>query len=103
MTHDLRPLERRVRQLVGEGVSYDEIAWRFRRSPGFIRRVSEFSQIDRSANKRAETPILRPVERVVRSSTERGLSTNEIASRLRRSPEWVRRVERYTDYKLSRL
>lgn len=103
MTNDLRPLERRVRQLVDEGVSYDEIAWRFRRSPGFIRRVSEFSEIDRTASNSTETTVLRPVERVVRSSTQRGLSTNEIASRLRRSPEWVRRVERYTDYKLSRI
>ncbi len=101
MTTHLRPLERRVRHLRSEGVSYDEIAWRFRRSPGFIRRVSELSEIERTGSG-ARRHTLRPIERVVRSSTERGLSNTEIASRLRRSPDWVRRVQRYTDYKLSR-
>ncbi len=102
MTTHLRPLERRVRHLRAEGVSYDEIAWRFRRSPGFIRRVSELSEIERPGAGDRERHTLRPVERVVRSSTARGLSNSEIAARLRRSPDWVRRVQRYTDYKLSR-
>ena len=102
MTTHLRPLERRVRHLRDEGVSYNEIAWRFRRSPGFIRGVSELSELDRSPGPASEPSVLRPIERVVRSSTERGLSNTEIASRLRRSPEWVRRVQSYTDYKLAR-
>ena len=101
MSTHIRPLERRVRDLRESGVSYDEIAWRFRRSPGFIRRVSELSEIKRPSTGDSPTSTLRPVERVVRSSAERGLSTNEIAARLRRSPAWVRRVQVYTDYKLS--
>ena len=102
MSTHLRPLERRVRHLRDEGVSYDEIAWRFRRSPGFIRRVTELSEIDRTSGREGQGATLRPIERVVRSSAERGLSNNEIAARLRRSPAWVRRVQVYTDYKLSR-
>ncbi len=103
MVNHMRPLEARVRHFRDEGVSYDEMAWRFRRSPGFIRRVSELSEMGRPGAVAVERQILRPIERVVRDSAARGLSTTEIAARLRRSPEWVRRVEGYTAYKLSRL
>ena len=103
MSIHLRPLERRVRHLRLAGVTDDEIAWRFRRSPGFIRRVSELSEIERPTTKAAGQSVLCPVERVVRASTERGLSTNEIAARLRRSPDWVRRVQGYTEFKLARV
>ena len=102
MATRLRPLESRVRDLREAGVSYDEIAWRFRRSPGFIRRVAEMSELERPPQSVDEKASLRPIERVVRASAERGLSTAEIAARLRRSPDWVRRVERYTSYKLSK-
>jgi transposase len=102
MTVRLRPLESRVRHLREAGVSYDEIAWRFRRSPGFIRRVAAMSELERSPQAVGEGGSLRPIERVVRASAERGLSTAEIAARLRRSPDWVRRVEQYTSYKLAK-
>ncbi len=102
MNNDLRPLERRVQQLRHAGVSYDEIAWRFRRTPGFIRRVSELSEIERPTVNAGSPPVLRPVERVVRASSKRGLSTAEIAARFRRSPDWVRQVERNTEFKLAR-
>jgi len=102
MTTRLRPLESRVRHLRDAGVSFDEIAWRFRRSPGFIRRVAAMSELERSPRTVADDASLRPVERVVLASAERGLSTAEIAARFRRSPDWVRRVEQFTSYKLSK-
>ncbi len=40
----LRPLERRVLRWRGEGVSYDDLAPRFRRSPGFLERVERLAR-----------------------------------------------------------
>ena len=101
MTITLRPLERRVLDLRASGVSDDEIAWRFRRSPGFVRRVVRFSEMpDRSATTR-QGDGLRPLERVVRKNRERGLSTPEIAARLRRSPRSIQQIEAIAAYRLA--
>ena len=40
----LRPLERRVLRWRGQGLSYDELAPRFRRSPDFLARVEQLAQ-----------------------------------------------------------
>ena len=40
----LRPLERRILRWRGEGVSYDDLAPRFRRSPGFLERVERLAR-----------------------------------------------------------
>ena len=102
MNVDLRPLERRVLQLRAAGVGYDEIAWRFRRSPGFIRRVVELTAIPRRPSVRRSRETLRPVERVVQKNRERGLTTTEIAARMRRSPRWVEQVEAIAAYRVAR-
>ncbi len=39
----LRPLERRVLRWRGEGVSHEDLAPRFRRSPGFLARVENLA------------------------------------------------------------
>ena len=47
-------------------------------------------------------PTLRPVERRVQRASSSGVSAVETASRLRRSPEYVRRIQRFTNFEQSR-
>lgn len=91
----LRPLERVVMRLADRGMSSSEIAWRFRRSPGHIDRVLRFSRLPRSASDPmpADSRELRPVERMVMRARGNGVHHTEIAARMRRSPEFVARVE----------
>lgn len=99
----LRPLERAVARLADGGMSRSEIAWRFRRSPGHIDRVLEFSRLPRSAPKRRTDGEgdagLRPVERLVIQAKGNGIHPTEIAARMRRSPEYVMRVARFARLK----
>ncbi len=98
----LRPLERRVQRLIEAGVSEAEIAWRFRRSPGFIRQVRHLTTLPRSAAARVpHVDGLRPLERRVLAWRDGGASYVEIASRFRRSPSALRRVELLARHKLS--
>jgi hypothetical protein len=95
--HQLRPIELTVRRLRGEGLSHAEVGWRLRRSPGYVRRVETMSTIGRSVLATAVDTghaTLRPIERCVLNALESGSGYPEIAARLRRSPEFVARVER---------
>lgn len=102
--HQLRPIERTVKRLRGDGLSNSEVAWRLRRSPGYVRRVETLSEIERTAAVApdAERPdaSLRPIERCVLNSLEAGAGYAEIASRLRRSPTYVTRVEKFASLRL---
>jgi hypothetical protein len=101
-TIDLRPIERVVLQLSDAGLDDQEIAWRFRRSPGFIRRVREMAVLPRAGGAGDGGNALRPVERRIVRHRDEGASHSEIAARVRRSPAWVERVERLARYKLER-
>jgi len=97
----LRPFERRVLRLAGEGVDVDEIGRRFRRSPETIRRVLALAELPRAS--RAETGSgdgLRSLERRVLRWRDAGAGYDEIAPRFRRSPGFVRQVEALARYKL---
>jgi DNA-binding CsgD family transcriptional regulator len=98
----LRPIERRVLALKEAGVSDTEIAHRFRRGRRFMDQVAELAHLDgRDAKQRHRRPgSLRPVERRILGWRDRGMSTDEIAERFRRSPDFVSRVERIARYKL---
>ena len=100
----LRPIERRVLALKKAGVPDKEIAHRFRRGRRFMDQVEELANIDgRDAEKRHGRPgALRPVERRILAWRDCGMSTDEIAERFRRSPDFVSRVERIARYKLRR-
>jgi DNA-binding CsgD family transcriptional regulator len=97
----LRPLERRMRRLRADGCSDAEIASRFRRSPEHVRRVLTMSDMDG----RQATPdlgSLRPIERRILRWRDAGAAPSEIATRFRRSPGFVQRVEDLARYKLAR-
>jgi hypothetical protein len=99
---DLRPLERVILRHIDNGMSSSEIAWRFRRSPGHIERVLDLTGHPRMVRRSTATPApaLRPLERTVMRGRERGADLPEIAARLRRTPEFVGRIEQYANYKL---
>ena len=99
----MRAIERRVRHLAQQGMSEVEIARRFRRSPGMIRRVIEMSDLPRT-NRSASQPreVLRPIERRVLQWRADGAHYPELGARFRSSPAHMERVENLARYKLSR-
>lgn len=99
--HQLRPIERTVRRLRESGLSSSDVAWRLRRSPGYVERVESLSRIERSVGDADGAPAdragLRPIERCVLSALEGGSGYPEIAARLRRTPDYVSRIERFAN------
>jgi DNA-binding CsgD family transcriptional regulator len=98
----LRPLERRVLQLIEEGVTEVEIARRFRRSPQMIRRIIVLARLPRATDAHAFRVGLRPLERRVLRWRDEGAEYTEIGPRFRRSAAFVEQVERLARYKLAR-
>lgn len=100
MEHDeLRPVERRVLRLAGDGVPVSEIARRFHRSPDHIERVIEWARLP-GRDGTTETATLRPLERCVLHWRDRGVAYEDIGPRLRRSAGFVQRVEGFARHKL---
>ena len=98
----LRPVERRIRRLVQQEVPVGDIAQRFRRSPGFIHRVIEMSELAGRTQSIPSSSRLRPVERRILRWRDQGASHADIAPRFHRSPEFVEQVENLARYKLAR-
>jgi hypothetical protein len=99
----LRPLERRILALQEEGVSREEIARRFRRSPEFIDRVIEMARLPRHASRTPTPPrrhALRPIERRLLRWQQEGESFDALAPRFKRSAAHLERVASLADYKL---
>ncbi|MGF1598692.1 MAG: hypothetical protein ACFCVK_17485 [Acidimicrobiales bacterium] len=90
----LRPRERAVKRMAGDGMSDVDIAWRLRRSPGHIQRMRGWMELRTTEPERAGAGHS-PIERMVLRSRAEGASHAEIAARLRRTPGFVERVERY--------
>lgn len=99
----LRPLERRVVQLVEAGIGTAEIARRFRRSPDMINRITRMAALPgRATGAGGRGEVLRPLERRVLRWREVGADYGEIGARFGRSAADVERVERLARYKLAR-
>jgi hypothetical protein len=97
----LRPVERRVRHLFASGISEDEIARRFRRSPNWVRRVLTWSELPRSGSRGASVTMLRPLERRVLHWRDQGADHAEIGSRFHRGGGFIEQIERIAQYKLA--
>ena len=98
----LRPIERRVLKLAAGGMSDPEIAWRFRRSPGYVRQVRRLALVPRSPGERA-AQTLRPLERRLLQWRDEGAEYPELAARFRRQPRTLERIEALARHKLLRL
>ena len=98
----LRPVERRIRSLVQRDVPVSDIAERFRRSPEFIERVIELSELSTRTGTTSSSATLRPLERRILRWRDQGASPAEIGPRFHRSPGFVERVEHLARYKLNR-
>ena len=83
------------------GVDDPEIARRFRRSPGYVKRVALLAEVDRRHDGR-RTAGLNALERRVLRWSAGGARPQDVAWRFRRSPEHIARVERLARYKLAR-
>ncbi len=92
------PIERRIARLAEEGVDEDEIARRFRRTPGFVQRVLVLAKIPRRGGGQRPSK-LRPVERRVLKWRDGGASASDIAPRFRRQPRTIEQIERLARYK----
>lgn len=101
MKHDtsLRPLERRVLQLAGEGLDDAEIGRRFRRSPEWVARVRQYAQHPRTGP-HLQGDVLRPLERRVLRWRANGADYDQISTRFRRTPKFLQQVESLAHYKL---
>jgi DNA-binding CsgD family transcriptional regulator len=102
MTSELRPLERRVLALQKAGVDDAEIARRFRRSPGYVKRVALLSRTPHRRRRVRNKHGLTPLERRVLKWRDQGARPEDVAWRFRRSPEHIARVEKLARYKLRR-
>ncbi len=98
----LRPVERRIRSLVQDAVPVADIAQRFRRSPEFIQRVIDLSELSGRTGQVPSSAPLRPIERRILRWRDEGASPAEIGPRFHRSPDFVERVEQLARYKLTR-
>jgi DNA-binding CsgD family transcriptional regulator len=94
------PIERRMLRLADEGVGDEEIARRFRKSPGFVQRVRELARVPRQGGS-GGPESLRPLERRVLKWREDGASASDIADRFRRQPRSIEQIERLARYKQS--
>jgi len=86
---------------VDEGVTEEEIARRFRRSPDMIRRIVVMAKLPRATSGPGAPHSLRPLERRILSWRARGAAYGEIGARFGRSAENVARVESLARYKLN--
>lgn len=95
----LRPIERRILKMHDDGLTQDEIAARFRRSPGHIGRILSLAALPGRTGARSDRGGLRALERRVLRLRSEGLSHEEIAGRFRRTEGHIRRVEGMALYK----
>jgi len=92
-------MERRVVAMSAAGLDHSEIAERIRRSPAHVEEVIGWSQIPRSR------PPARRVHRALESRVldlrSAGESHEQIATRFKRSPRFIRQIEGLAHFRLA--
>ncbi|HVR78749.1 MAG TPA: hypothetical protein VMS99_10185 [Acidimicrobiia bacterium] len=99
---DLRPIERVVIRMQGEGLSTVDIGKRIGKKPGTVHRIIQmidFKDGVPSGSSSNDHP-LRPIERVVVKLRAKGETYGTIGNRVGRSGRQVRMIEGYADIKL---
>ena len=99
----LRPLERTILRLLGEGMSTSEIGRRIGKRPGTVRRIIVMIGYKKDLEKAPEPTrsTLTPVERVILRLRASGENYGAIGVRLGRSGAHIRRIESYALLKSS--
>lgn len=99
---NLRAKERVIKRLADSGMSETEIAWRFRSSPGHIQRTLRLIELPRESRDSSGSSGSTALERTVLKARRRGSTHAEIGARLRRSPNFVARVEEFAALRTER-
>jgi len=95
----LRPMERRVLEMQQDGVVIDEIASRFKKSPEFVERLINWTEIPRNGD--TSERHLTPRQRRVLDLRAEGESHAQIAERFKRGEAYIRQVEGLAHFKES--
>ena len=86
----LYPVERRVREMLADGHSMDEIATALNRSTAHVRRIIGWSALDRERRRRRYPEALR---RRVLDMRDAGLPHHVIARKFVKTPRFIKQVE----------
>ncbi len=86
----LFPVERRVRDMLADGRSIEEIASTLDRSTGHVRRIIRWSALDRGPSRRRYPAALR---RRVLEMRQAGLPHDVIAAKFVKTPRFIKQVE----------
>ena len=82
-----------------EGVPLEEIGKRLRKSPEFVARVIDWTQIPRSNEGGDDSPTLTPLERRVLRLREEGEDHDTIGERFKKGARFIRQVEGMAHYR----
>lgn len=99
MSETLRPVERRVLAMAGQGHDSGEIARRLKCSPGHVERMMAWTKLPRIGSPARTFP--RPLERRVLALRAEGVDYEEIGSRFNKSPGFIRRVDGLAHYQMA--
>ena len=105
MAPSLRPIERIIVRELDRGTPLSEIAVSLRKRPGTVRRIAAMVdlihelELERDHARTTDVDGIRPIERCIRGLRAEGQSVGEVASRVRRGGDYVRRVESYIQLK----
>ena len=99
----LRPLERVVSRMHGEGLTPADIGKKVRKKPGTVNRILEMIELKQDVlpNSTSDHDRLRPVERVIVRLRGQGETYSQIGNRLALSGRRVQFIEQLAEFKQS--